>query len=70
MAGVVVQPACRQGFVDLFPKGLVLVHVVIGFGEVEETGAAGRHDGLGAVGLLFRQGQVAGDERIGRQPFQ
>ena len=69
-AWVVVQAACGQGLVDLFTKGLILTHVMIGLREVQVAGAAGCHQGFRAFGLLFGQRQVAGDQRVGRSHIE
>ena len=57
-----MQPTCGQGLIDLLAKGLVVMHVVIGLGEIQVAGAAGGQEGLGAIGLFLGQGQVAGDQ--------
>ena len=42
------------------------MHVVVGLGQIQITGAAGSQDGLGPVGLLLGKRQVAGNQRVGR----
>ncbi len=65
-----MQATGGQGFIDLLAKGLVFVHVVVGLGEVQVTGAAGGQERIGAIGLFFGQRQVAGDQSISRYSDQ
>jgi len=68
LARLVVQPARRQRPVDLLLELWLLAHMVVRLAQVEVAGATRRDQLMGRLG--GGQGQVTGDQAVGRQPVQ